>query len=978
MTRASRSTAAEIRAADPGDDFALGWVRDRVGAEELREIVVLAVKDAPTDASGQPAAAFTSRFRVVVERFGGYPRQSDDMVPYAIWGLTRTSAHDARLAGQAALDVVAECGASGSALRCGLYQGPVAVAAEPGWPTQGPLPADLTQVVNAAVLTAGRAPWSSVIAPVGVARLAGESFFIEPFSTSAATGGQPLVRIVGRRPDYIERWLISAPPLIGRDQELSRLVSAWRGVHAGKESAALFIAGEAGMGKSALASTVRRVAAGEAALSARVVCTPESRARIAAPVSDLLNRLWFRAGETSAPGLGHFSSGETGGARSAVEALLAIAERRPLAIVVEDVHWADEATIEFLAQLSARAPHSPGLLLVLTGRTQPGRLTGTGIEVITLGPLAGHEVLAIVDRAGLGELGPARRHELIACAKGNPLVALELARALPTAGPLDDATRMQDGRPLRTGRLAEILAMRLDVLGPRKALAQAAAVCGNYISAGVLANMLSLDAHWLEPQLAELEAAGVLSEHIGRRGRWFCFTHVLLREAAYGSIVHGRRCELHRLAATALAARADADRLVEPAEVAAHFDAADRPDEAYAWWRRAGMRAAADAQMQTAVVHLRQALAAIRKPARARPLAEIETLRQLGVALIQARGSAEPEVRATYEQGLVLAQSQEVPGELRFDLLWGLDAFLLAGGMVTEAMSVGEQLLATARQLEGRQRLMLAQRMHAVANLLAGQVGEAIALYTEALALYDERADTRLRFDWASDQGVVAHAHLAWALSIAGDHAGAQRHSRLGLELAGRIGHPHSSAHALGVLATAAQIRGERGMAGAYAEAGRALAVHNDFSYWTAWCEIVRGWVSGGPAPEHGLRSISQAIDNYRATGAGQALPYAFMLMADALLRRDEPQRALEAIAQARATAHGGISLWDSELYRLEALSQRRLGAPRGLVERLLLSGEAVALEQGAVTFAHTCRAALAGGPAGVPVNPSAAGDPRR
>ena len=82
---------------------------------------------------------------------------------------------------------------------------------------------------------------------------------------------------------------------------------------------------------------------------------------------------------------------------------------------------------------------------------------------------------------------------------------------------------------------------------------------------------------------------------------------------------------------------------------------------------------------------------------------------------------------------------------------------------------------------------MLAQRMHAVAKLLSGAIEEAVALYRVVLAKYDPARHGPLRFGYVSDQGAVAHAHLAWALAIAGRASEARFHSRAALNLAGRL-----------------------------------------------------------------------------------------------------------------------------------------------------------------------------------------------
>jgi tetratricopeptide (TPR) repeat protein len=947
----------------PSDDFGLGWVRERVGANEVRRVYVLSCLVSSGHRRTLQLSAVAERFKLVVERFGGQSLPGGKEMLCAVWGMARLSEHDARLAGLAGLAIVADCGSARLPLRCGIVDEDVVILAADANAglTDGDGVLALRTALLAALAVAERAAPGCVVATQEVARQAHDAFEVAGLQSSGEEVQGGLLRLLARRTGYYDRQDTGAPRLIGRDRELALMEAAWRKARVEGRSATVLVLGEAGIGKTTLARAVRIAVAKDSGLTVRVNCTPEARAQPALPVSELLRKLQFHAGVPSSHARGT-STVDSSAFPAIVDGVLEAARRRPLLLVVEDVHWADEATFAFLGLLipALKGGDASGLLLVITARTMVPAFDLAGIEVLELGALEKSHLLAILDEAGIAaKLSVSDCHRIVAGAGGNPLLVRELARAWRGDVDTDFSADASDNLAVAPRGLSEILTVRLTALGALKPLAQAAAVLVGDIRLGVLADMLSVDGRWLQEQLGALQAHGILQEHAGRRGRSFRFTHELLRDAACGSLVPDRCRELHRLAAHALADRIDTDGLIEPAEIADQFAKAGLSEFAHLWWRRAADKACADAAPHTGIAHLRRALAAVEGIATPRlQVDRIGMLRQLGVALIQARGSAEPEVRATYEHALELARSTPgVPGTLRFDVLWGLDAYLLAGGEVEDALKIGADLVETGRGL-GSQRLMLAWRMHAVAKLLAGAIEDAIALYRGALGLYDRRTDAMLRFEWASDQAVVALAHLSWALSITGNRQASEHYARQALVLAERLQHPHSSAHALGVLATAAQIRGDRGAAGAYAVAGRAFAERHSFPYWVAWCDIVWGWVGSGPMPEDALKLIGGAIASYRATGAGQAMPYALMLLADAELRREEPHRSLAAIAAAREAAAAGITLWDSELYRLEALARRKLGATAQEVDDLLDRGLAIALSQGANAFADRCRAA--------------------
>ena len=102
-----------------------------------------------------------------------------------------------------------------------------------------------------------------------------------------------------------------------------------------------------------------------------------------------------------------------------------------------------------------------------------------------------------------------------------------------------------------------------------------------------------------------------------------------------------------------------------------------------------------------------------------------------------------------------------------------------------------------------------------------------------------------LRFRYVTDQGALALSHIAWSQSIAGNAKPAYEAQRNALVLTARLGHPHTSAHVLCVLATAAQIAGDVRATGALANAARKTSLEHGFPFWLAWSDFVLGWVEG-------------------------------------------------------------------------------------------------------------------------------------
>jgi class 3 adenylate cyclase/tetratricopeptide (TPR) repeat protein len=225
-----------------------------------------------------------------------------------------------------------------------------------------------------------------------------------------------------------------------------------------------------------------------------------------------------------------------------------LAEERPLVLVFEDLHWADENLLDFVDHLVDWANGLP-LLVVCTAR--PELLTrrpgwGGGKQnalTVSLSPLSDDETARLL-RELLGSVLPAQtQFELIANAGGNPLYAEEFARMLRARGVAAELPETVQG----------LIAARLDLLEPeQKALLQDAAVIGRRFWAGALGALSGLDRGDLERRLHELGRKEFVRRERATSGvehREYSFGHLLVRDVAYAQIPRANRAAKHLAAA---------------------------------------------------------------------------------------------------------------------------------------------------------------------------------------------------------------------------------------------------------------------------------------------------------------------------------------------------------------------------------------------------------------------------------------------
>ena len=365
-----------------------------------------------------------------------------------------------------------------------------------------------------------------------------------------------------------EAW--SPGVLLGRNAEIETVSAAVRGLMAG-QGGSVWLEGEPGIGKSAVAADVLARAAdagfvvlrgvGELLsqprqLGALLACRRDpapDRASSAETVGDLLG-----VGRTE---LLTVADTMAAMAYRLVELMESWCVRSPTVLLLDDVQWADEASLLVWGQFSEVARQAP-LLLLAVSRPVPDRvevsrlrdaLVSSGTLLVDLGPLAADDVAALVGQL-VGALPGPRLRALADQAGGNPLYVRELTEALLRSDGIqvrDGVAELVDGAGERVPvSLAAAIGHRLGFL-PEAALVmlRVAAVLGVEFSLGDLSIVVGQSAAELVPTVTGAVTSGVLVE----AGARLAFRHGLIRQVLYDGVPAVLRTGLHRQAARTLA-----------------------------------------------------------------------------------------------------------------------------------------------------------------------------------------------------------------------------------------------------------------------------------------------------------------------------------------------------------------------------------------------------------------------------------------
>ena len=544
------------------------------------------------------------------------------------------------------------------------------------------------------------------------------------------------------------------PHLSGRDNELAMLARHMREAAAGRGSSVL-IEGEPGIGKSEL---VRAALAEAADAGCQVFWGAGDELGQALPLSPLLDALRVREPSANPRRTtilqilrGEVAAGP-GVDVSAVlaEQLLALAAElcvlAPTVLVVDDLQWADQASVVLWGRLARLARQQP-LLLVGMMRPVPRRE-----EMVALRHAAGTTTslrLTGLTEAAVAELVGAlaggkpdeKLLRLADGAAGNPLYLTELIGALDRSSGLtiSDAGAAELTSGAVPGSLSATIADRLGfVPGWVREVLQAAALLGTDFAVPDLAIVLGRGVAELLPAIDQACAAGVLAE----TGSGLGFRHPLIRAALYDAMPAPIRGAWHRDVGHALAqAGAPVDRVARQLLLAAGVagDASERMDEWILGWLADTAGLLVGRAPQAAAELLRQAVASC--PAGSRPHDAL--VGRLADALYRVGDVAEAEEVASR------ALAHAVDPDLLVDLHWTLAQCDMRAGRSAESLARLDRVLA-APGIPARHRaqlLVLAARTHCH----YGEVEKSGRVAATALAAAQEAGDS-----WA----------MGWALHV--------------------------------------------------------------------------------------------------------------------------------------------------------------------------------------------------------------------
>jgi class 3 adenylate cyclase/tetratricopeptide (TPR) repeat protein len=890
----------------------------------------------------------------VVEKFGGKVANFAGDGGVAVFGypVSKDGSHYA--AAVCALEINERAGQIASALndtslktdvRIGLHTGPVVVGAansvsldEKMW-LFGDTPnvaarvqsfASVNQVVMTEVtrrLIGDRLEFSSLGRP----SLAGVETSLELFAVSINNGVFQTPR---------KEFLQSDTPIIGRGAEIALVESRWQDALEG-DGQVLLLTGDAGVGKTKIAFSLSEDIGGTTSRTLTFFGSPMHQSSAFFPVKNALasvmnlspsaeasdnralaiafmKRLGMDVTISGAPVLRLMGFDEEAGNSSPmaperekaalVKALLQICSgmetEHPLLLLLDDVHWMDASTLEFIDHWIARLADRRCLIL-MTARGEfdsPWR-NQPHVTTLELNRLGRADTFKLVE--SIAGMRPSAEilNQLAERTDGVPLFIEELTKMAMEIGLFEDHAQSSTELSLAIPEsLQDSLMSRLDRLSASREVVQVAAALGRVFAYDILCEVLG----WEDPETRAaleqlLEAELIVPAGLPGDTLSYKFRHALVQDAAYQSMLRATAANWHGRIARVLDADTPSKLCAEPEILGYHYQKAGNFAKAEGFMLLAARRATLQSANVEAISHLQNSLACLRElpTSQERDHREIDLQILLAVPLAFVRGYAHETVIEAYARAQELCRQY---GEMErlFKVIYGQFRSMMLGGEYATSQNNADRLVSLARDIASPMTLAATERSMGALQTYLGHPHKAIAFLEAGIAVDLTLEDRKrgLNFD-VVDLSVALNGYLGLSRWLAGDVIGAREASESCLMHAEETAHPFSVSFANAFAGWLGQFSGNEARVAETSARLITLSEEYSFQFWRGWARVMNGWAQRHDPQVNALDEIRLGLDEWRETGCRLGLSYFLYLYADVALLRGELDLAEDLLGEA-------------------------------------------------------------------------------
>jgi class 3 adenylate cyclase/tetratricopeptide (TPR) repeat protein len=888
-------------------------------------------------------------------------------------------------------------------VRVGIHTGPVVIGGVGYGGRQENLA--LGSTTNIAARFESVAETNTVLISEATLRLIPGLFVTEEVPMPPLKGvGTPIRGYVVRHPSGVGSNLadtIRLTPLVGRELEVGLCLDRWEMVQDGAGQA-LLLSGDAGIGKSRLLVVLRE----------RLADTPHTwlecrgsyymRQTAFQPVTELLQQaVGFQASDTDETKLERLrkgleitgvsvsnalpllaallslplpdgSAGElttVGSAKQRKETIAALVDwihavalKQPLVLIVEDLHWCDPSTIEFLGILIEQMEASR-VMVVVAFRPEaklpwPGRSNQTPV---VLSPLRRSQVTTMITGVAGGRHVPDDMVEFIIDKAGGILLYVEAITEMMIES---KQVNLVDGRHELIGEidtltipstLKDSLMARLDSRAEAKELAQLAAVIGREFAYRLIENLTDLDESDLRRRLAELVAAELFYQRGVIPTATFTFKHALIQDTAYQSLLRSARRGFHARIAQVLEVDFPDLVIARPEMMAHHCETGGLAEKALEYYVRAGDAAAMRSANKEAIHHFQGAVKVLKTLADSEDhnSQNLNLLLMISGCQMSALGYGHADVASTHKKIQKVYKLVDDP-KLRSEALLALATFANVRAEFDQARQLSANLKKLGESLDDPWIIYMPECQLGIAAYLQGNFSASSEHTRRVEESYDRDRHLPLTRFTGYDIRALARSFDSMTVWLQGNPDRAIARGREAIDAADEVRHYESAVIARCFLAWVFLMRGEASEAMVPAEEAVHISETRELKFLEGFGRTMLGLAMAAAG------NNSEGIEEYRGgcqimfeSGARFCSTGILSNGAAACLRAGDPATARSALDIAFTFRdETNERFWESEMSRLSGeICLASEAGDEAEAERLFKEGLQAAQSQGAKSF---------------------------
>lgn len=594
--------------------------------------------------------------------------------------------------------------------------------------------------------------------------------------------------------------------------------------------------------------------------------------------------------------------------------IAAQAQKQPLLWIIEDLHWVDSSTLEWLERLLGKALPE-GVMLVFSGRLEMFQRWRTHSDVthLALAKLSKLDTQKLIRSIiPTEQIEQNLEAKIVEKTAGNPLFIEEYTQML-----LVERENKENAASLLQvpDSLQETLLSRLDKLGSAKKTVQTAAVIGRVFNAEMLFVLLDCTPVTLDNQLAQLIEANIIF-HQNQEAHQYIFKHALIQDALYLALPEVQRQSLHLQLAeqlqSLLESKAEGDGLDIKAElVAHHFSAAKQPVQATPLWLQAARQALQTHATEESIALSQNGLQELQHlpSGTQRDEWEIALQMTLGPALMATKGYSDLGVANAYQRALDLCDNSQNQ-QLVLPVLFGLWTYLIVRAKFKQGIRLTQRMVQIAESEDSDDFRVEAYLGHGMNNYYLGFREKAKASLDKCLSYYKPEMTETHALVYGQDPSVIALSYLSWIIQEEGENDQARQLSDQAMSRARSCKHPFTLCYAQVYAAAVHILSGDLIHAEQLVQDNLKLCEMQGVKELFKLTSVFDGILTIGKGElEKGLEQFRTAMAIFKTTGAEMFFPLWMTFEAQTLAQLGRMEEARKVLEQAKKQAEAD-SAW--------------------------------------------------------------------